>query len=221
MGFFDKLSGAAGALGKVGSFVGSASPLISLGLGIGQAIKGAKDAKRQNQAKWDLINNRQKLTNITEGMRVSTLGAEMQTQEAQRRFATSVDALQSAGVRGLVGGLGQQEQMQQRLQQGISADLDRQQAQIEQMRAQDEGVIRGMKESREEFKIGALAGEEAAARQKQAAGFKTIGESFKSMMPQPESPQSGNLDFLRALGDIKDPETIKAFIAAMQSQKPQ
>lgn len=46
-------------------------------------------------------------------MRVSTLGAQLNTREAQRRFATSVDALRSGGVRGVVGGLGAQEQLMQ------------------------------------------------------------------------------------------------------------
>lgn len=206
MSFFDKLGKAAGALGTaskgLGSFIGAASPFVSIGLGIAQAIKGNKDAKRQNQAKWDLINNRQQLSNITEGMRVSTLGAEMQTQEAQRRFATSVDALQSAGVRGLVGGLGQQEQMQQQLQQGISADLDRQQTQIEQMRAQDEARIRQMKESREEFKIGALAGEEEAARTRAAMGMKSLSSGMKSLQPLPETPTSGDQNLIKIIEQL-------------------
>ena len=114
---------------------------------------------------------RQELRNITEGMRVSTLGAELQTQEAQRRFATSVDALRSAGVRGVVGGLGQQEQLQQRQQQQISADLDRQQQQIEMMRAQDEARIRAMQEQRESAQIAGLGSEMAQGSRMAQAGL--------------------------------------------------
>lgn len=209
MSFFDKIAksikdaGGFGAVAdKAGSFIGQASPFVSMGLGIAQAVKGAKDANRYAQAKRDLINNRQELSNITEGMRVSTLGAEMQTQEAQRRFATSVDALQAGGVRGVVGGLAQQEQMQQRLQQGISADLDRQQAQIEQMRAQDEGRIRQMKESREEFKIGALAGEEEAARTRAAMGMKSLSSGMKSLQPLPETPTSRDQNLIKIIEQL-------------------
>lgn len=209
MSFFDKIAksikdaGGFGAVAdKAGSFIGQASPFVSMGLGIAQAVKGAKDASRYAQAKRDLINNRQELSNITEGMRVSTLGAEMQTQEAQRRFATSVDALQAGGVRGVVGGLAQQEQMQQRLQQGISADLDRQQAQIEQMRAQDEGRIRQMKESREEFKIGALAGEEEAARTRAAMGMKSLSSGMKSLQPLPETPTSRDQNLIKIIEQL-------------------
>lgn len=137
---------------------------------IAQAISGAS---RTSKAKRALENyQRQELRNVTEGMRVSTLGAELQTQEAQRRFATSVEALRSGGVRGLVGGLGQQEQLQQRQQQQISADLDRQQMQIEQMRAQDEARIRAMQEQRESAEIAGLGAELAAGRQLTQTGIK-------------------------------------------------
>ena len=135
---------------------------IAGGAALAKGISGAVQASKARKALEGF--QRQELKNITEGMRVSTLGAELQTQEAQRRFATSVDALRSGGVRGVVGGLGQQEQLQQRQQQQISADLDRQQQQIEMMRAQDEARIQGMQEQRETFDIGRLAGQQAAGR---------------------------------------------------------
>src|SRR6056300_43395 len=144
-------------------------PLAAIGLGIsavGSLAQVISGETRRVKAKRALENfQRQELKNITEGMRVSTLGAELQTQEAQRRFATTVDALQSGGVRGLVGGLGQAEQAQQQQQQQIAADLDRQQTQIETMRAQDEARIRGMQESREQQDIAGMGAELAAGRQ--------------------------------------------------------
>lgn len=184
--FFEKLSGAAGSLG---SLAGAVSPFVSAGIGIAQAFKGAKQAKQAREARQALMDNRQELRNITEGMRVSTLGAELQTQEAQRRFATSVDALRSGGVRGLVGGLGQMEQQQQFQQQQISADLDRQQQQIEMMGAQDQARIRDMQESREEFNIGVLAGEEASGRERMMQGIGMASSSFRSMVPEAGDPR--------------------------------
>lgn len=135
---------------------------VAGGAALAKGISGAVQASKARKALEGF--QRQELRNITEGMRVSTLGAELQTQEAQRRFATSVDALRSGGVRGVVGGLGQQEMMQQRQQQQISADLDRQQMAIDRMRAQDEARIQGMQEQRETFDIGRLAGQQAAGR---------------------------------------------------------
>src|SRR6056300_1420052 len=132
-------------------------PLAAIGLGIsavGSLAQVISGETRRVKAKRALENfQRQELKNITAELRVSTLGAELQTQEAQRRFATSVDALRSGGVRGVVGGLGQQEMQQQRLQQQISADLDRQQVGIDQMAAQDEARIRAMQEQRESAQI--------------------------------------------------------------------
>lgn len=151
-------------------------PLIAaIGLGvsaagsIGQMISGASRARKAKKALENY--QRQELKNVTEGLRVSTLGAEMQTQEAQRRFATTVDALQSGGVRGLVGGLGAAEQQQQQVQQQIGANLDQQQAQIERMRAQDEARIQGMQEAREQQDIAGMGAELASGRQTMNAGL--------------------------------------------------
>jgi hypothetical protein len=142
-------------------------PLLAAGISFaGGAFKTLMGGLQASKAKRAMDNfQRQKLKNVTEGMRVSTLGAQLQTQEAQRRFATSVDALRSGGVRGLVGGLNQADQQQAQVQRQISADLDRQQMAIEQMRAQDQAAIRGMQEERESFDYQMLAGQRAAGRQ--------------------------------------------------------
>jgi len=160
-------------------------PLIAaIGLGVSAASSVAQavsGASRANRAKKALENfQRQELRNVTEGMRVSTLGAELQTQEAQRRFATSVEALRSGGVRGLVGGLGTVEQQQQAQQQQIAAGLDVQQQNIEQMRIQDEANIRQMQEQRESSQIAGLGMEVAAGRQQINAGLQGLGQTALS-----------------------------------------
>jgi len=139
---------------------------------IAQAVSGATRASRARKALENF--QRQELRNVTEGMRISTLGAELQTQEAQRRFATSVEALRSGGVRGLVGGLGAVEQQQQAAQQQIATGLDVQQQQIEQMRAQDEANVRAMQEQRESSQIAGLGAEMAAGRQQVQAGLQGL-----------------------------------------------
>ena len=98
---------------------------------ITKGVMGISQTAKANRA-LDKF-QRQDLKNVTEGMRVTTLGAQLNTREAQRRFATSVDALRSGGVRGVVGGLGAQEQLMQNQQASIAAELDRQQVMIEQM----------------------------------------------------------------------------------------
>lgn len=158
-------------------------PFAAIGLGISAISSGVNlisGLSRKSKAKKQLANfQRQELRNITEGMRVSTLGAELQTQEAQRRFSTSVDALRSGGVRGVVGGLGRQEQLQQVQQQRISSDLDRQQVAIEQMRAQDEGNIRAMQEQRETSAIAGLGREISEGRNQAFSGAAgLVGSAF-------------------------------------------
>lgn len=172
-----------------------------------QAVSGAS---RANKAKKALENfQRQELRNVTEGMRVSTLGAELQTQEAQRRFATSVEALRSGGVRGLVGGLGTVEQQQQAQQQQIAAGLDMQQQQIENMRIQDEANIRGLQEQRESSQIAGLGMEVAAGRQMVNAGLTGLGQTALSAakmglgLPDTAPPATGgaNLTGLMSYAD--------------------
>lgn len=193
MGLFKDIAGIAGLSGP-GAALGGAGLAIGAIGSIGQMISGASRAKKARKALENY--QRQELKNVTEGMRVSTLAAEMKTEEAQRRFATTVGALQSGGVRGLVGGLGAAEQAQQQQQQQIAADLDRQQTQIEQMRAQDEARIRGMQEARESQEIQGLGAELASGRQMVNAGIQglagTAMAGFK--MANPASSLMNNAD---------------------------
>lgn len=166
----------------------TALKLGSFGMSVSRAIKGAKQQKKARQALENF--QRQELKNITEGLRVSTLGAELQTQEAQRRFATSVEALRSGGVRGLVGGLQQQEAQQQQLQQQIDADLDQQQMAIDKMKAIDEVRIRELQEARDAFDYQELVGKQLMGRQDYMAGltsaFSQAGEFISSLQEEGE-----------------------------------
>ena len=170
-------------------------PLLAAGISFaGGAFKTLMGGLQASKAKREMENfQRQKLRNVTEGMRVSTLGAQLQTQEAQRRFATSVDALRSGGVRGLVGGLSRQEQIQQVGQRQIAADLDRQQMAIEQMRAQDQATIRNMQEERESFDYQMLAGQSAAGRQAiySGVGDMVSASAFAAMNMEGEDGDTG------------------------------
>ena len=149
---------------------------------LGGAAQILSGSKRAREAKKALKNfQRQDLKNVTKGMRVSTMGAELQTKEAQRRFATSVDALSSGGVRGLVGGLGQVEQQQQMQQQQIAANLDQQQVAIDRMAAQDEARIQGMQEQRDNQAIQGMGAELAAGRAQVASGISGIAQAGVSM----------------------------------------
>ena len=154
-----------------------------------QIMSGAKRAKQANKALRNF--QRQELKNVTKGMRVSTMGAEMQTREAQRRFATSVDALRSGGVRGLVGGMGQVEQQQQMQQQQIAAGLDQQQVSIDRMAAQDEANMRQMREQRDNQAIQGMGAELAAGRAQVSAGIQGIAQAGVSMATMGMASKAG------------------------------
>ena len=194
----------------------AAATTIAMGVtaaaGIGKTVSGAV---RANKAKRDLQNfKRQELSNIAEGMRVSTLGADLQQREASRRFATSVDALQAGGVRGVVGGLARQEAQQQRVSQQIAANLDQQQKQIDMLRAQDEARIRGMQETREEDAMSALRAERAAARQTMMSGLSDVaGAAMQFGMQGMEAGEARAKDLTTLTGS-------DALIAQAKSMSP-
>lgn len=156
----------------------------AIALGISAAASGVQMASgisRKRKAKRALENfKRQDLKNVTKDLKVSTLGAELQAQEQARRFSTSVDALRSGGVRGVVGGLGRQEQLQQLGTQRISADLDRQQMAIDRMAAQDEAKIRDMQELRESGAVSGLGKEIASADAQLQQGAMGLAKSAAS-----------------------------------------
>jgi len=123
--------------------------------GIYQAINGAKE-QREAKAALDAY-ERQQLTNVAEGLQVSTLGSDLQREEQARLSSGQVQAARESGTRGMLGALGKIEAGNQRVMQQTGADLDMQQKQIDQMRAEDEARIRSMQENREQNDINALS----------------------------------------------------------------
>lgn len=140
-----------------------------------QAIKGAKDAKDAQRALENY--ERQELTNIAEGLQVSTLGADLQREEQARLAATQVGALQGAGARGVIGGLGRVEAGNQQMNRQIGAELDAQQKQIDQMRAQDQANIRSMQEQREQQDVAALSSQYNAGNQMMWQGIGGVAQT--------------------------------------------
>jgi hypothetical protein len=155
----------------------AATAMVGIGLlGSGyQAIKGAQDARDAKNA----LNNyeRQELSNVTEGLQVSTLGADLQREESARLAATQVGALQGVGARGVVGGLGRVEAGTQQLNRQIGADLDAQQKQLDQLYAQEQANIRGMQEQREQQDISGLSSQYNAGNQMMFQGIGGIAQT--------------------------------------------
>jgi hypothetical protein len=143
-----------------------------------QAISGAK---QRRDAKNALENyERQQLENVAEGLQVSTLGADLQREEQARLASSQVGALQGAGARGLLGGLGRVEAGNQMMNREIAANLDAQQKQIDQMYAQDQANIRGMQEQREVGDIAGLSSQYNAGNAMMWQGIGGIAQSGMS-----------------------------------------
>ena len=149
-----------------------------------QAISGAK---QRRDAKNALENyQRQELENVAEGLQVSTLGADLQREEQARLASSQVGALQGAGARGLLGGLGRVEAGNQMMNREIAANLDAQQKQIDQMYAQDQANIRGMQEQREVSDIAGLSSQYNAGNAMMWQGIGGIAQSGMAALSNPK-----------------------------------
>lgn len=124
---------------------------VTAGVGaVGGAAKFFEGRKMQKRAE-KLIDNFEfsELNNVQEDRQVSTRGADLVNEEANRMAATSVDALRSGGVRAIAGGLGRVQAQRNQVSREAGADLDRQEKEIQAAVAQDNAAIRSMRERRE------------------------------------------------------------------------
>ena len=145
---------------------------VSAAAGAAQAVSGASRAKKAKKALENF--QRQDLENVAKDLRISTLGAEMQTASATRQAESSIQALRTGGVRGIVGGAAQVGAQQAQVQQSISADLDQQEVARQQAIAQEEANIRGMQEKREGTEIAGLGQEMQAGQQQMWTGIQGV-----------------------------------------------
>lgn len=115
--------------------------------GFKKAKEGGKMARRAQKAIDEFEYS--DLMNPYDEVGVSRLGTDLQRDQLSRNMATSVDALRSGGIRGVLGGIGQINSVNNQANRQIAADLDQQRLGIDMARAQDQSVIRGMQENRE------------------------------------------------------------------------
>ena len=158
--------------------IAAASAGVTAAGGIAKSIIGAKQASDARKA----IENyqRQDLQNVYADVGVSTLGSDLQREVLSQATATGIDALQRGGVRALVGGLGgvQQQNIQQSRQ--IGADLDRQQQDINRLRASDQANIRGLQEQRENADLAGLGQQLNVGQQNLFSGIGDFAQSASS-----------------------------------------
>lgn len=146
---------------------------------VGGAYNMIQGSKQRSEAAKALEKyQRQELKNVAENLQVSTIGADRQREEQARLAATQIDALQGAGTRGIIGGMGRVEAGNQAVNADISANLDEQQKQIEAMKAEDDSRIRNMQENREIGDINALSSQYNAGNESFQQG---IGQAISGV----------------------------------------
>lgn len=153
----------------------AAAAVVVVG-GVAQMIIAAKQAKKAREAEERY--NRQELTNVYSGLSVSTAGSDLQREELARATATGVEALQKAGSREVVAGMGRLQAGNIQQSRQIGADLDRQQKEIDRLRARDEARIQRGIERREEADLAGIGREGQVAQQNLMGGIKTVGQGI-------------------------------------------
>lgn len=146
------------------------------GAGALSAVTGAismfSEARNKKKIAKEINNLKEnKISNIADGMQVSTRGADLQKQEQGRLAATQVGALSDGGSRSLIGGIGRVAEQNQNVNAEIGANLDEQQNNINNVRAQDEQRIQSTKEQRANAKLAALSSQYNASSQNMMAGI--------------------------------------------------
>lgn len=155
--------GASSFLGTAGQIAGVASPALGLGFGLASMIQSNNE---KNDAEQALKNyKRQELNNVADGLQVSTLGSDLQREEQTRLASGQIEALQGGGARSLIGGLGKVQAGNNTVMQQTGANLDMQQKQLDQIRAEDQARIRAMQENREIGDINALSSQYQSGKQ--------------------------------------------------------
>lgn len=117
---------------------------------VGGIMKFYEGRKMQKKAERMLDSFEwQDLQNPYESLQVSTLGADLQREEAGRNTASVVNAIQSGGSRAIIGGLGRVQAQNNLVNRQIAADLDQQQRSIDFAAAGQDVVNQGMTEQRQ------------------------------------------------------------------------
>ena len=163
--------------------VGTAIALGSAVLGAGTGIAGAISQGKQARNYQKQIENyqRQKLVNPYADLQVSTLGADRQREDLARTMTTYGNLAAMSGTRGIASLLPNLTQTQNDQTAKIAANLDEQQKQIDQLKAQGEMEVQAMTEQRENNDLQGLGQAYQTARAQQQQGINQIAQSVGTL----------------------------------------
>jgi len=145
------------------------SALLGTGLGVYQAIDGAK---RKKDAMRELNEyDRQKLDNAYEDVSLSLEGNDLLRDENARASAGIIDAASNAGSRAIIGAAPRVSAAVNNLNTAAARNLDDQINRREYAIAGDNARIEGITENRDNANIAALSSEANAGRQDMFSGM--------------------------------------------------
>jgi hypothetical protein len=188
--------------------MGAATAGASVLTAVTGLITTLNEAKNKKKIAREIANQKEvPLTNIADSMQVSTMGSDLQKQQQAQLAASQTSALQDAGSRALIGGLGAVTAQNQDLNSKIGAGLDEQVTNISNLRAQDEQRIQSIKEQRANAKLAALSSQYGAASQNQAQGMANIIQG---------AGIAGNAIANASSNKEKDPKSLKNTSASIR-----
>ena len=163
----------------VGTAIALGSAVLGAGTGIAGAISKGKQAR--NYQKQIQNYQRQTLVNPYAGLQVSTLGADRQREDLERAMTTYGNLAAMSGTRGIASLLPNLTQTQNDQTAKIAANLDEQQKQIDQLKAQGEMQVQAMTEQRENNDLQGLGQAYQTARAQQQQGINQIAQSVGTL----------------------------------------
>lgn len=146
---------------------------------VSKIIGGAKQLRDAKRAARNF--RRQELLNINRDRRISTRSEDLAREELIRNTGTSVDALRSGGIRGVVGGVGNLQESNINSARRIGASIDAKQERLNDQIAQDEARIRSIQENRDNQELAAIQTQRNAATQQLNSGIGDIAQIGSSL----------------------------------------
>ena len=155
------------------------SAALSAGTGLAGYLSQGKQARKYQEQ----IQNyeRQKLVNPYANLQVSTLGADRQREDLARTMTTYGNLAAMSGTRGIASLLPNLTQTQNDQTAKIAANLDEQQKQIDQLKAQGEMQVQGMQENREQNDLLGLGNALQTAKANQAQSMGMIAQGLGTL----------------------------------------
>ena len=167
------------------------SAAIGVGLSATQLIIAEGEKKKQKEAIRNFKS--QELTNPNENIQISTEKADQETDAALARFGTTIEALQRGGARTVLGGVPRVNDSNILLQNLISQDIGRQEAERSVRIAGGEERIRAIRENREQLALQGLGQALNVANQNSQTAIRDISSSGRSLFSSIDFESGGGV----------------------------